>query len=193
MITPNKKPFYITFGTADHFPYGIKDYVVSYAENERDACEAFRTKYPDVHAGLYNFASIYDQDSWESGIKNYYEGKEPVDTVEKKGIFLVAVEVKDNYPYPCGIATSEENAKAMIEDLKKQDKELWSIEDGKYFYSELSPDRLEFFNGSIVNYYDGGKVIKQDKSENSNRLDQIDYELRIPESELEEEFDDIEK
>ena len=188
MLTPNKKPFYITFGAADHFPYGTNDYVVAYAENERDASEAFRTKYPDVHAGLYNYAFIYDQNSWKNGIKNYYEGKEPADTVEKNGIFVIAMEVENSFPYPTGIATSEENAKAMIEDLKKQDKELLG-EDREYFYSELTPDCLDLYNGSVVNYYNEGEITQVDKSEYSNRFDQIDYELGLPE----EEFDDLEK
>lgn len=189
MLTPNKKPFYITFGTADHFPYGIKDYVVAYAQNEREASEAFRAKYPNVHEGLYNFDSIYDQDSWDNGIKKYYEGKEPVDVVQKSGIFMVSMEVEDSFPYPSGIATSEENAIAMIEDLKKQDKELWGIEDREYFYSELTPDCLELYNGTIVNYYSKGEITQQDKTKCSNCFDQIDYELGLPE----EEFDDLEK
>ena len=66
------QPFYITFGSASHFPYGINDYVVSYAQNEREASEIFRKKYPDAHEGLYNYSFIYTKDEWENGVKSFY-------------------------------------------------------------------------------------------------------------------------
>ena len=81
MKTSEQHPFYITFGTADHFPYGFHDYVVVYAKDEASACESFRAKYPDAHEGYYNFAFIYDEDSWNGGVKAYYEGVKPADIV----------------------------------------------------------------------------------------------------------------
>lgn len=57
------RPFYITLGSSESFPYK-NDYIVVPATSEEDAIELFRSKYPDVTPGTCNFSEIYSRKEW---------------------------------------------------------------------------------------------------------------------------------
>lgn len=73
--------YYFTFGTAEHFPFGINDYVLVTANNQFAAENKFREVHPDAHENLINCAFIYSEREWGNNKmqQKYYNGKEPVE------------------------------------------------------------------------------------------------------------------
>jgi len=79
-----KKPFYITFGSSEHFPYQ-NGYIIVIATSEKEACEKFREKYPDKTPGIYNFSFIYGKEAW-NGISSSYGYPEEILGISPKAI-----------------------------------------------------------------------------------------------------------
>ena len=69
--------YFFTYGSAMQFPYHDKDYVVvEGADNEKEAVEAYRKKYPDYNPGVVNCAFWYDENRWNDILKNHTGGRE---------------------------------------------------------------------------------------------------------------------
>lgn len=123
--------YYITFGTASHFPYGIKEYVVAYGKNEFEASEAFRSVHPNRIPNCYNYSFIYNQSDWENSISKFYEGIEPSEIIgnEKEDIpmiYVVEKHSKADEEYvveELGYATDVQKAREMISILSNEEKD----------------------------------------------------------------------
>ena len=59
--------FYYTFGTDNQFPYK-RGWVEVIAKNQEEADRKFRTRFPDVRAGILNCAFTYTEDSFSKTI-----------------------------------------------------------------------------------------------------------------------------
>jgi len=55
--------FYFTFGTDKQFPYQ-GGWVEVVANSRGEACEKFRTRFPDRHKGTMNCAFVYSEDEF---------------------------------------------------------------------------------------------------------------------------------
>lgn len=77
---------YFTFGTASHFPYGIKDYVVIEAINEESSLREFMNRFPGPHSDTLNCAFYYSEDEWsrEKIGEKYYKDLDPVEYIVVK-------------------------------------------------------------------------------------------------------------
>lgn len=60
---PTKETFYFSFGTSKGFPFRL-GHVAVRAENREQACELFRSHYPDRHKGVLNCAFVYSESEW---------------------------------------------------------------------------------------------------------------------------------
>lgn len=67
--------YYITFGSADYYPYGMDDYVLVKADTEHEARMVYRKYHPDVYEGILNFSFMYNQQEWDDGTSKYYDGE----------------------------------------------------------------------------------------------------------------------
>lgn len=140
-------PYYITFGTADHFPYGVNDYVIVNAHSESEACHTFQKKYPDHTPGIYNFAFIYSEKEWnQMELASKYYKDSPADVLDSPRTFLVSIETEYDHPYPIGIATSEENARAMVLRTESENR----LEGAKVTYLEMIPDSISYDKDGVM-------------------------------------------
>lgn len=83
------KPYYITFGSAAHFPYKFNQYIVSYGKDEMEASEIFRNHYPDVHEDTYNFAFIYSEEEWKRDVCDYYKNQTPQEILNGSSVVQI--------------------------------------------------------------------------------------------------------
>lgn len=70
--------YYFTFGTAEHFPFKAKEYLVVCASSMNEAAKIFRTNYPDHTPGLLNCAFVYDEKQFEPIKEKIFYSGEPV-------------------------------------------------------------------------------------------------------------------
>lgn len=77
---------YFTFGTSSHFPYGIKDYVVIEAINEKSSLREFMNRFPGPHSDTLNCAFYYSEDEWTRDKlgEKYYKNLDPVEYIVVK-------------------------------------------------------------------------------------------------------------
>lgn len=71
--------YYITFGSAEYFPYGRDEYVLVKADNEMLARKTYRKVHPDYHEGILNFSSIYNEEEWNEISDKYYKDIKPAE------------------------------------------------------------------------------------------------------------------
>lgn len=74
---------YFTFGTASHFPYGIKDYVVIEALTQSHAEKEFLKRFPGNDPKCLNCAFTYSEEEWiaEQMQKRYYPNTAPAEYI----------------------------------------------------------------------------------------------------------------
>lgn len=143
--------YYITFGSAEHFPFQANEYVMVRAESEKDATDLFRRKYPDHTPGYANFAFIYSKYEWDREVNEYYHGG-PSEVLQDYELYMVY-----NQKGSVGFASSEANAKALAEF---QSKELHC----ECQYMEVYMDQImSFANGKpeLVTFTNGEATYNQ--------------------------------
>lgn len=76
------KNFYFTFGSDPAYPYGRDDYVKITCADEGTACKLFNALHPKRPGhNVMNCAFMYNQIQWDSEVKQWYEGREPIQEV----------------------------------------------------------------------------------------------------------------
>ncbi len=70
--------YVFTFGTDEQFPFGIKDYVLVFAENEAVAVLKFREKYADHTPGTVNCAFWYPANEYFSKVRDKESCKDTI-------------------------------------------------------------------------------------------------------------------
>lgn len=75
--------YYFTFGSDSRFPFERGEYVLVKANDSNEACQKFKTKYPNRPGSmLINCAGIYTEKQFDKFRDLYYAGVEPADTIE---------------------------------------------------------------------------------------------------------------
>lgn len=78
-----KHSYYFTFGSDPEFPFGINNYVEVHADYEDQACEKFRSRYPNREGSdLINCAFIYTEPQWADVGERFYKGIPPVRVID---------------------------------------------------------------------------------------------------------------
>lgn len=114
------KPFYLTFNDSSTSPYGLGEYIVVYGKDINDASELYNKFYPNKIKGSYSYAFIYDEKNWKESISQFYDGKDPVETIgyEQEDPMQIYVVELDGVG-ELGYATNENIANKMVEALSK--------------------------------------------------------------------------
>lgn len=165
----NVQPYYVTFGSAEHYPYGRGEYVMVYADSEKAASETFRKNYPDHTPGVGNYAFIYSKELWDREVSDFYHGS-PSDVLRDTEMYMIY-----NNKEVAGLASSEENAKAMAEYLSN---ELHC----QHEYIEVYLDQIMSYAADkphLVSFIDGKAVDEPiDDKENllESEADEIEFE-----------------
>lgn len=74
--------FYFTFGSDPEYPFGRDDYVRITCRDAGTACNLFNALYPKrPGSDAMNCAFMYDQSAWDRDVKQWYEGREPIESV----------------------------------------------------------------------------------------------------------------
>lgn len=74
--------FYFTFGSDLEYPFGRDDYVRITCRDMGTACKLFNALHPRrLGSNAMNCAFMYDQQAWDRGVKQHYEGREPIESV----------------------------------------------------------------------------------------------------------------
>lgn len=79
------KNFYFTFGTDPRYPFGYNDYVLILCKDARTACKLFDAVHPPRTEGIMNCAFMYGEEQWEKGVKEHYQGREPIEVISVTG------------------------------------------------------------------------------------------------------------
>lgn len=144
----NVQPYYVTFGSAEHYPFDRSEYVMVYADSEKAASETFRKYYPDHTPGVGNYAFIYSKELWDREVSDFYHGG-PSDVLRDTEMYMVY-----NSKGAAGFASSEENAKAMAEylsnELHCQHDFMEVYLDQIMSYATDKPHLVSFINGEAV-------------------------------------------
>lgn len=169
MKCSNMQPYYVTFGSANHFPFTRDEYILIYADNEHNAAELFRKHYPDYTPNVYNFAYMYSKNEWKD-VQKFYSGG-PAEVLINSELYVIS-----NSQGPLGYASSKENAETMCNFFRKKFFELAPDLNTDIHYTNKMLDQCYFKNLSaiVVN----GKI--------------IDISDQFKESELNADFEEIE-
>lgn len=74
--------FYFTFGTDPQYPFGVNDYVLIRCKDGKTACSLFNALHPKrPGSDCMNCAFVYSEEEWEHSVKQYYVGREPIESV----------------------------------------------------------------------------------------------------------------
>lgn len=77
------KPFYITFGSDEQFPFKQDEYVVVMAKDEKEADLIFKYNYRHpIDESIGNYSNIYNEDVWFDKVGKHYEDKTPSRALE---------------------------------------------------------------------------------------------------------------
>ncbi len=79
VINDNLQKFYFTFGSDGRFPFR-NTYLIVLAEDERQAVEKFRAKYPDRGDGFVNCSFWYPEKRWHGSLNEKAYG-EPAEII----------------------------------------------------------------------------------------------------------------
>ena len=88
---------YFTFGSDPAFPYGRDQYVKIIGKSLKDCTDTFRKHFPSrPGSDNINCADYYESKLWENGVKEHYEGTDPVKTIVSDTLFGGRPENFDN-------------------------------------------------------------------------------------------------
>ena len=121
------KPFYVTFNDSPVSPYGLGEFVIVYGNDINDASENYRKVHPNIEKDHYNFAFIYNENSWKQNVSQFYSTKEPSEIIGEKEAEQEAddkpreIYLVENQSGVCGYITSEEIANDLVSLLREKD------------------------------------------------------------------------
>ena len=73
--------FYVTFGSAEYYPYGRDAYIIVRAFTEREAARKYRKRHPDIHEGILNCAFLYNEKTFQSDVCSFYKDTVPSEII----------------------------------------------------------------------------------------------------------------
>jgi len=193
--------YYFTFGTNEHYPYGINDYVEISANTEAEARDMFNRVHPPVVCDFLNCAFVYSEKEFNSFRDKYYKGVLPAERLVATQGRLVDYkdnidisdcdinDIGDELSLDFGIEMwNDEAYKVLYPDLDNLPDDAWVN-----FYIEAHPDFKAIFFVDYADHIEQYDYLLND-SETEMFKDKInEYLLAKEDKSLDEFIKDVEK